>query len=387
MRYALLLLLFFNFTAGAQALRDINYNFLYDPSEPFSFRVNTIRSSDGWTVLYNFTLRDTSQRADQFLIQWDIRTSLGENEGATLDASSITREIDRNKIEGKLVLPVSTDGIQILTTRILNNAVRRVWIFYKILDPNYPVDAYLTTSGKVIDQNYIKNNTPVTLSGGGEQKIISFYNDDFPAAAPAFSEGLGKVARSMVVDSTFTVPSNIEIRFAKTGLYLVQQDTSATQGIAFRVVDDYPRLAKVESLADPLVYVCTKQEFDRVKAAKGDKKAFDRVILSITGNTERARTFIRNYFRNVEYANYFFTSYKEGWKTDRGMIFILFGLPDELYRFGDREVWTYSKSKKASFTFVRSSTIFDPDNYVLVRDEKFQELWYENIDLWRNARF
>jgi GWxTD domain-containing protein len=136
-----------------------------------------------------------------------------------------------------------------------------------------------------------------------------------------------------------------------------------------------------------LIYVCTKQEFDRVKLAKGDKKAFDKVILSITGDVGRAKTFLRSYFKRVESANQLFTSYKEGWKTDRGMIYIIFGMPDEVYAFTDREVWTYKKQFDISFNFTKSSTIFDPDNYVLIRDKKYTEKWYEVIDLWRNARF
>jgi GWxTD domain-containing protein len=171
-------------------------------------------------------------------------------------------------------------------------------------------------------------------------------------------------------------------------LYLVQRDTSSKDGFAFRVYDDYPKYARLENLADPLIYVCTKQEIEKLKGARGDKKAFDRVILSITGNTERAKSFMRNYFINVELANQYFSSYKEGWKTDRGMIYIIFGLPDELYRFSDREVWEYkSDSFKITFDFVRSPTLFDPENYVLVRKKKFQDSWYQIIDLWRNARF
>ena len=171
--------------------------------------------------------------------------------------------------------------------------------------------------------------------------IVSFYDDDFPAAVPAFSEGMGRVARSMKADSTYAISANTPITFDQKGLYLVQKDTNAAEGFAFRIENDYPRLAKVESLADPLVYICTKQEFARVKEAKGDKKAFDRVILGITGSPDRAKDFMRNYYKRVEWANSYFTSYKEGWKTDRGMIYILFGLPDELYKFADREIWTY----------------------------------------------
>ena len=192
----------------------------------------------------------------------------------------------------------------------------------------------------------------------------------------------------MEVDSTFSISTIQPVAFSQTGLYLIQSDTNATQGFAFRVEEDYPRLAKIESLADPLIYVCTKQEYDRIKQAKGDKRAFDRVILSITRDTERARNFMRSYFRRVEVANELFTSYKEGWKTDRGMIYIIFGLPDQVFRFTDREVWSYKNSMyKVTFDFVRSSTLFDPENYVLVREKKIQETWYEVIDLWRNARF
>jgi GWxTD domain-containing protein len=178
------------------------------------------------------------------------------------------------------------------------------------------------------------------------------------------------------------------VSFTKLGLYLVQKDTSSKEGFAFRVEQDYPRLTRIESLADPLIYICTKQEFARVKEAKGDKKAFDRAILGITGNASRAKDFIRNYYKRVEWANTYFTSYKEGWKTDRGMIYILYGLPDELFKFNDREVWTFNNNGvKTTFNFVKSQTLFDPENYVLIREKKFQEVWYDKVDLWRNARF
>src|SRR5690606_12532002 len=111
-------------------------------------------------------------------------------------------------------------------------------------------------------------------------------------------------------------------------------------------------------------------------------------ILSITQDTERARILMRNYFRRVELANRYFSSYKEGWKTDRGMVFIIFGLPDEVYLFDDREVWEYKNNRLSeSFVFVRSGSIFDPGNKVLIRQRKKESSWYEGVDLWRNARF
>ena len=387
MRYSLVLLFLLSAGAQAQALRDVNYNFLYDPTEPFTLSINVVRTLPGWSAFYDFTSRDSAQRVDQYHLSWDIRPTIDDKQGTALDPSTIKKNNTSNSLAGEIAIPASTSP-QVLTLKVLNNAVKRAWMFYRILEPNYPVNGYLTANGKAVELNYTKVNTPLMIVSEGATKVISHYNDDFPAAVPAFSEGMAKVSRAMKVDSTFNVPVNQEISFSETGLYLVQNDTMAAEGFAFRVQDDYPRLAKVESLADPLIYVCTKQEFEKVKAAKGDKKAFDRVILGITGNTERAKNFMRNYFKRVEWANLYFTSYKEGWKTDRGMIYILFGLPEEVYKFNDREVWNYkSSSLKASFSFVKSSTIFDPENYVLIREKKFQETWYEKIDLWRNARF
>jgi hypothetical protein len=97
---------------------------------------------------------------------------------------------------------------------------------------------------------------------------------------------------------------------------------------------------------------------------------------------------MKNYFKRVELANLYFTSYKEGWKTDRGMVYIVFGMPDEVFKFNDREVWNYNLTKqKLNFSFVKSSSVFDPENYVLLRDSKYQQNWYETIDLWRGSRF
>jgi hypothetical protein len=107
-------------------------------------------------------------------------------------------------------------------------------------------------------------------------------------------------------------------------------------------------------------------------------------VLKISGDRERAQDLMRYFFQRVEVANQFFTSYKEGWKTDRGMMLIIYGMPEKIFKFNDREVWMYGKT---NFNFVKSSTLFDPDNYVLVRDKKFTADWYEKVDMVRNSHF
>jgi GWxTD domain-containing protein len=218
---------------------------------------------------------------------------------------------------------------------------------------------------------------------------VSYYNDVFPPAVPAFSGGQARVSKGMKADSIFTLNAGAPVQFFSRGLFLLQKDTLTAEGFAARAEDDYPRYNKIQNLYAPLIYICTKAEYDNLEQSKGQKKVFDKTVLGITtGDTERAKRLIKNYFRRVELANLFFTSYKEGWKTDRGMIYIIFGLPDEVHHFGDRETWSYTNSSfNTNFEFTKSSSVFDPDNYVLIRDTKYQKLWFETVDLWRKARF
>ena len=59
------------------------------------------------------------------------------------------------------------------------------------------------------------------------------------------------------------------------------------------------------------------------------------------------------YYKRVSYANENFDGWKEGWETDRGMIYILFGPPDQVERTNPSmanstlyQIWTYNKINK-----------------------------------------
>ena len=42
--------------------------------------------------------------------------------------------------------------------------------------------------------------------------------------------------------------------------------------------------------------------------------------------TQKAKSLIAIYYNRIQNANLHFTTFKEGWKTDRGMIYVVFGL-------------------------------------------------------------
>jgi GWxTD domain-containing protein len=381
----LCLFTFLSLVAHGQDLRQMNLKHWYDP-EFLSFRIQPVRGAGQWTCYYALDTRDTLQNINDVQLTWEIRKSLNDKEGTPIAAENIVREEGSSPVRGKVAVAASNE-VQYIVARATIPGNLRSFFYYAMLEPNYPQSRALASNGIPVVQRYTKVNTPLTVEGD-DTYFVARYDDNFPTAPLAFSEALGKVARQMKVDSTFQITGGQPFSLSKTGLYLIQKDTTAAEGIAFRAEADYPRYAKLKNLAPPLVYICTNQEFERIKMADGEKKAFDKVILGITKDAERAKRLMKSYFKRVEYANTFFTSYKEGWKTDRGMIYIIYGQPDEVFRSADREVWNYRQPEyKVTFNFARSPSIFDPENFVLIRERKYQELWYEVIDLWRNARF
>lgn len=371
--------------AMSQTLRDINYRYRYDAADEFHFEMSVVRGTE-WNILYRLEIQDRSVKPEDFVVQWEGRSSLIDDLVTPMEGAQVMENRTHTGFSGVVQLSISA-APPIFVARVIHQEKRQAWLFYQLLPDDWPIDGYLTRGREVVTSGYVNTTDTVVIHGSGPS-IISYYSREFPAALPVFSERQGPVPPGLIPDSIFTVSPGEALTFSKKGLYLVQRDTASNQGFAFRVENDYPKLATISSLAGPLIYITTRQEYQRVVQAREEKRVFDRTILGITGDAERARLLIRNYFKRVELANRYFTSYKEGWKTDRGMVFIIYGVPDRVFRFTDREVWEYKNAlNELTFNFTRSSTVFDPEYYVLIRDSNWTENWYQMIDLWRNARF
>jgi len=242
-------------------------------------------------------------------------------------------------------------------------------------------------------RHFVTQNEPVqirSVSGQPELLKVLYYRHGFDAAASPMNTVPRTVSKSLNVDSTFTIQSNQSVTFTQEGLYYMQSDTTQTEGLGVLVTNDrYPKMTRPEQLKEPLLYMSTNQEITEMQNARDSKKALDKYWLSLMGgNPELARQVIRNYYNRVEEANRLFTSYKEGWKTDKGMIFIILGPPDKVQRSKDKEVWVYDQKANATnvnFTFNKRSNQFVDDHYELVRYVEYQPIWYPVVEAWRNG--
>ncbi len=117
---------------------------------------------------------------------------------------------------------------------------------------------------------------------------------------------------------------------------------------------DYPLVTRLGDLVGPLVYLASPGELDALEAAatpREQRRAFDRFWGDRLDDRRLAAATVRAYYERVEEANRLFATYKDGWKTDRGMLYVLLGPPRYVETTPDGERWSYALSGGAPSVF------------------------------------
>lgn len=248
------------------------------------------------------------------------------------------------------------------------------------------------------NQNPITSNhlsTAETFSIGSsiirDQKIkVRYYSGSFPIAMPPFSilplQYFNYTADS-IFDISFRDGLTENLRFSRPGIYHITADTNSRVGYTIFIRDmPFPFITQATQMLEPLRYITSGKEFGTLVAASNPKDAVDQFWINNSGNEMRARKLIREYYRRVEKANYLFTSYHEGWKTDRGMIYIIYGPPTIVQRTETSEIWTYGESRhllSLTFIFSKVNNPFTGNDYMLERQTNYKTGWYQMVNSWR----
>lgn len=209
-----------------------------------------------------------------------------------------------------------------------------------------------------------------------EIPLPPFYKTDFSTPKLSF-------------DTSFTQNVSKTIALPKPGLYYVQNDLDTAHGILlYRFGNQFPLLTETQQLIQPLRYLTTKSEFEALKSDKNPKTAVDDFWLEIGGNRERGRQLIKEYYNRVQYANRFFTSLQAGWATDRGLIYIIYGPPNLIFKDFDKETWIYSNNipeQVIEFWFSKIENPYSNNYFKLNRNLKHEKSWYYTVRKWRNG--
>ncbi|MGM0588263.1 MAG: GWxTD domain-containing protein [Bacteroidota bacterium] len=154
---------------------------------------------------------------------------------------------------------------------------------------------------------------------------------------------------------------------------------------------NYPAVKSPRELAAPLIYLMKEKEYEKMMAHSNPnkiKEAIDRFWLTNLEDKQMARTVIKKYYERVEQANKQFSNFEEGWKTDPGMIYILFGPPWYIEERVDIMQWSYAYDRQNpnyNFVFRRNKmeTKFYPfRNYILQRNNYYYQVEYQQRQRW-----
>jgi len=168
--------------------------------------------------------------------------------------------------------------------------------------------------------------------------------------------------------------------------------TAGTQGSV--LASEYATMTEAEldlQIAE-VRYLATKDESVRFKSVTG-VEAKRKLLFEFWNRRDDDPATLDNpmkteYFKRIDYANeHFKNSFRDGWKSDRGRVFVVYGPPDEVERHADEadikpyEIWTYNSIQGGViFVFGDRSGFSD---YVLLhsthRDELHDENWMNQL--------
>lgn len=288
----------------------------------------------------------------------------------------------------------------------------------KNMNTSEPVFSPLTTYNITSDLDSLKFEFQVTNNESEDPLTIRAqllrYNADLEPADPMADnnpspsqleyKGLDYREYTVVDENVRRLeqPGSVLIEFKYAGLergnYRFEVETSDNSNDDLYKARDFairrssfPTIQTPRELAEPLIYLMSRNDHSKLMELENPdeiKEAIDRFWLSNVGSMREARDIITLYYDRVETANKHFTNFKEGWKTDRGKMYILFGPPWYIEETGNRLMWSYTHNRgdpTYNFTFRRTrapNEFFPFEHYLLNRRSDYHSLEYRQQQIW-----
>ena len=249
----------------------------------------------------------------------------------------------------------------------------------------------------------VKVNSTVQLNYTAtkvNQLLVHYFKQNFPMALPPHDVSVQK-SYAYKPDSIFTIAvdekGGAQIKIDKPGFFHVMADTSKRIGLTLKCfAQPFPSIERLDQMLEPLRYIVSKEEFKILSTNKRLRKGIEQFWMNCGGKPEVAKELIKKYYNRVVESNLFFTSYLEGWKSDRGMIYIVFGPPSYVYRNNDSETWVYGDNSNANainfnnpnnitFNFDHIANPFSDNDFALERSVIYKLNWVNAVDNWRQG--
>lgn len=246
-------------------------------------------------------------------------------------------------------------------------------------------------------RNYLYKNEKVLVKYNqlkpSGKVIAKIYEREFPVAPPPFAQ-YTPAPFNYTPNNSLTIPINdsntFSVSFENKGFIHFQIDSESRLGLTlFHFSNDFPEVNSVPEMISALRFITSKKEYENLNAASNQKEALEEFWLKTSSNSARAKEMIRTFYNRVQNANFYFSSYKEGWKTDRGIVYMIFGPPSVVYKSSTTESWVYGEENNylsTSFNFTKVNNPFSDNDFSLTRNLTYKNPWYRAVDAWRQGR-
>ncbi len=399
----MLLFVFFTHTIWAQrAFSDLNIAYHFNIMGETKVDHRTFFDNDSIRIYIRLLLNEPDSTADLFdifTISWYIQNSYSEEQillKGTLNPGNLLGH-DASKWFLYLSIPARPPG-KLMVIRLNKKGSDRKYSYDINLDetlnfPNADLLLYPAKGNLPLITHFINETDTIRIKSISDYNgplFAYYYDKEFGPAKPPMVIEKRKVVKELEVTEIIKIEPDQPVRLAKRGFYFIQKDTTSLDGITIRVEDAYfPLFKTMDKIILPLVYISTGTETKTIRQAADPMAAFEAYWLKLSKSPDLASATIKKFYFSAETSNFYFTNYKEGWKTDPGMIYLIFGQPDEVYKGKETMDWIYNRNLSLPiirFTFLKIRNIFADDHYSLMRKKNYDRVWFKAVELWRQGK-
>lgn len=347
---------------------------------------------------------------EKFLARYEIGASVSDEDNERiagkiwsdslwLDNYKDTRKSDQTVLSVKtFVVPA---GQLTLNVRVTDLYTKKTRMLSNIIDQSKMYAGELALGNIMIIDNHTGQESELLMGQSFYEVIDTLFfrarlmgeNHPFKLSYELFSSEKSVAKQELVIDHSgsidsllsFTMPLT-NMRYTNYSLNLVAEDGDGNRVITksnfrVRIRGINYDVGDLDEAVKQLIYIANADQIKEILSGSSEEElekfnAFWADLDPTPGSS--ANELMEEYYRRVAYSLESFTVVQDGWKTDRGMIYILFGPPDEIQR-GPFEInqkpyqiWEYYRLGK-QFIF-RDQTGFG--------DYRLDQTYLDNND-WR----
>jgi len=341
-------------------------------------RIQFVKSDKGFTASYTVTISIFSENRDKLIVEKSWNEEVNE------------KEFEQTNSENNYNLGLKsfylTPGNYIIRTSVEDKESKKEFSIEKpftVKSMEKPLAlSDIIIISKVSESEEAKKILP-NVSGN-----VATQRDGVPVFFEAYSDKPRDVSIQYLIsnddeDVVFKSSQIQHLDSGRTQIFHTIKDSSISLGnyiLTIALVDDngniiaetgkpfYSRwrgvpvtVKDLDLAVDQLVYIASQSELDYIRDAKTKEEKTKRYMdfwkkRDPSPSTEENEVF-NEYYRRIDYANQHFSHYIKGWKTDRGMVFIILGAPNNVDRHPfdldakPYEIWQYYQMNK-QFIFV-----------------------------------